>query len=363
MSTRSIAPPRAVAAPALVLALALAGVGLAGGAAQAQVYYRPYAPLPGYMPPPPPVYVPSYPPPGGYYGPIARPYSPPVMPRSDMTPMLRSMGLSNISRPRTEGDSYVSEATDAMGRRVRVRVNAYTGNVVSMRPVGTVTPPPATGPIRTMPETNILPPRRPDAPIPPASAALPNAGQAPAVLPPPVPSGGKPPASARPSEPPPPVPSDVAKPAVPAAPPASTAAATPATATPAAVSPSAPTPAASATGTGAAEGVRVIPGVAVPANGPARDPATGAAPPPEPPAAPPQAAVTPATPPPPAPPPAPPAEVQADAPKPPNVLEAKAGVATGAGAGAAEVPAGTASVLAREVKEPPRPTPKPPLPK
>ncbi|MCB4770830.1 hypothetical protein LGR54_19640 [Ancylobacter sp. Lp-2] len=317
---------RAVALPVLAAVLA-AGAALP---AQAQVYYRPYAPPPGYVPapryaPPPPL----YPAPGTVYRPaIAPPYAPPVMPRADMRPMLGSMGLSSISRPRTDGQYYVSEATDAMGRRVQVRVNAYTGTIVSMQPIGPAVPP-AVG-RAPMPVTNVLPPRKPPlpaSPITPLSTSLPEAGAStpggelravdpmPSAIPPVAPPAGGG-ASAAP-----------ANPSVAAVPPAAT---SPVEA-PAAVKPG-------------ETAVRVIPGVATPPNA---TPVTAA------PAANAPATATPTA-------NAPAASPEA-APKAPNVLEARAGVSTGAGAGAAEVPAGTASVLVREANEPPRPTPKPPV--
>ncbi|MBS7532721.1 hypothetical protein KHC28_03530 [Ancylobacter sonchi] len=318
----------------------LAAVFAAGAAlpAQAQVYYRPYAPPPGYVPapryaPPPP----RYPAPGTVYRPaIVPPYAPPVMPRADMRPMLGSMGLSNISRPRTDGQYYVSEATDAMGRRVQVRVNAYTGTIVSMRPIGPAVPP-AVG-RAPLPVTNVLPPRKPPlpaSPIAPLSTGLPEAGAS-------TPGG-----ELRAVDP---VPSAIPQATSPATSPAARpagggASAAPANPSVAAVPPAATSPVEAPAAVKPGEtAVRVIPGVATPPNA---TPATAA------PAANAPAAATPTA-------NAPAASPEA-APKAPNALEARAGVSTGAGAGAAEVPAGTASVLVREANEPPRPTPKPPI--
>ncbi|MDR6951926.1 hypothetical protein J2X65_001277 [Ancylobacter sp. 3268] len=337
----------AVLLPVLAAAFA-AGAAWPVPPARAQVYYRPYAPPPGYVPVP--RYAPrAYPAPGSVYRPaIAPPYSPPVMPRADMRPMLSSMGLRNISRPRTDGQFYVSEATDAMGRRVQVRVNAYSGAIVSMRPLGPAVPvtPPGAG-STPLPVTTVLPPRKP--PLPPSphaplSTNLPEAGAS-------TPGGAQRPVDPMPSALPqisPPASGGASinapKPSVAAVPPAG--------------NDPAPAEAAKPAEAAAPGAVRVIPGVATPPNaaqpgnastgsaapGPASasPSSTGAAPPAGAPAVAP--VVTPET-----------------AARPPNALEARAGVSTGAGAGAAEVPAGTASVVVREVNEPPRPTPKPPI--
>ncbi|MBS7545454.1 hypothetical protein [Ancylobacter oerskovii] len=329
-------------APKLVrhaLALPALAVVLAAGAvlpAQAQVYYRPYAPPPGYVPAPRYAPPPGYPPPI-YRPPVVRPYSPPVMPRADMRPMLSSMGLRNISRPRTEGQFYVSEATDAMGRRVQVRVSAYSGTVVSMRPIGPAVSGSPAGERAPMPLTNVLPPKKPPlpgSPHAPLSASLPEAGAS-------TPAGEQRPVDPAPSAMAPSPMAPAAGGAAPVAPQPSVAAVSPAA--PAGTSGEA-RPAETPGGTP----VRVIPGVATPSN--ATRPESG------PPAAATPAASTPSV-------AAPAASAPAAEPpgRAPNVLEARAGVSTGAGAGAAEVPAGTASVLVREVDEPPKPTPKPPV--
>ncbi|ADH90001.1 hypothetical protein Snov_2712 [Ancylobacter novellus DSM 506] len=157
------------------LALMLAGPALAGTAlmtavpAQAQFYVRPfggvyveryYEPLPAL-------------PPGGYYAPPPVYRAPGRFPYADIQPMLRSMGMSAIGRARVDGDTYVVDATDRGGMRMRVRIDAFNGRVLAMHPIGQApvarqSVPPAMAP---------LPPKKPPelaavtAPAPPPVAA------------------------------------------------------------------------------------------------------------------------------------------------------------------------------------------------
>ncbi len=130
--------------------------------AQAQFYYRPfggvyveryYEPLPpgGYYEPPPPVY--RAPPPA--YG------APGRFPAADVEPMLRSMGMRAVGRPRVDGGTYVVDATDPSGARVRVRIDAFNGRIIAMHPLGPARP----AARQTAPSTAMLPPAV--APLPP----------------------------------------------------------------------------------------------------------------------------------------------------------------------------------------------------
>ncbi|WP_371347352.1 hypothetical protein [Ancylobacter sp. IITR112] len=270
--------------------------------AQAQVYVRPfggvyveryYGPPPAYYPPPPAYYPPpaAYPPP-----PVYR--APGHFPVADIAPMLRSMGMSAIGRPRVDGNTYLVDATARSGARLRVRIDAYSGEVIAMHPVGQ-------GPVAT-----------PAAPAAPARQALPAVPPLPlarppelAAIPAPEPSAeALPAASSAPSEP-----QSANEPPLPAA---------------AAAESPAPAPAASSP-------VRIIPGTAVP------------------PSAMPQAASPPSAASPPgneAKAPAPPAPATTPAAVPP----AGSGTGTGVGTGST-VPAGTASVYARGASAKPEP--------
>jgi hypothetical protein len=116
----------------------------------------------------------------GYYGPPRGRYRAPA-PASDFSPndvrpMLRSMGFVSINPARVAGNAYVTEATDGDGVRLRVRIDRYSGDIISMRPIGNEraerTPlPPA--PVRN-------PPKKPPAPktaaLPPAAPLPPSPG-------------------------------------------------------------------------------------------------------------------------------------------------------------------------------------------
>lgn len=144
---------------------------------------------------------------------------------NDVRPMLRSMGFVSINPARVAGNAYVTEATDADGVRLRVRVDRYSGEVISMRPIGSdraerapLPPAPVRNPPKKppAPKTAALPPAvplpppaaggdagtvSPDAAVPPAAAAP---GAAPetstAVTPPEAKPTDARPAEARPAE-------------------------------------------------------------------------------------------------------------------------------------------------------------------
>ncbi|MDF2620965.1 MAG: hypothetical protein K0S00_3624 [Xanthobacteraceae bacterium] len=291
------------------LALMLAGPALAGTAlmtavpAQAQFYVRPfggvyveryYEPLPAL-------------PPGGYYAPPPPVYrAPGRFPYADIQPMLRSMGMSAIGRARVDGDTYVVDATDRGGMRMRVRIDAFNGRVLAMHPIGQApvarqSVPPAMAP---------LPPKKP-----PEFAAV----TTPAPPPVAAPQGAAPPVTA------------------PVTPPDGSNAAVPAerrSETPPAADPSESAAANGAPAPAGDPAVRVIPGIAVP-------PGT------EPPASPEETADKPAD-------DAPAPTAEAPAAEAPAADEpADAGTGTGVGTGS-DTPAGTASVVARGTKPAPQ---------
>lgn len=278
--------------------------GLVAGAptpAAAQFFSPYYDDAPGY----------DYGPPRGY-----RRYRAPApeFSANDVRPMLRSMGFVSINPARVAGNAYVTEATDGDGVRLRVRIDRYSGEVLSMRPIGadsaertplppaSVRNPPKKPPA---PKTAALPPAAPLPPLSPSDnegAASPGINAPPgATAPGSAPSTStevKPettPAEVKPAEA---KPSD-AKPAEakPAVPPARETAAKPET----------PKPEASKSEASKSETpVRVIPGVAVPT---------------------PEA--------------------------PPVVADAKKGTGAGTATPAGSVSAGTASVLSRDATKKP----------
>lgn len=273
-------PPRLppVAAPMLAALAAMASL-----PAQAEFYFQPfggvyveryYEPLPprGYYPPPPPVY-----------------RAPGRFPFADLDPMLRSMGMTAIGRPRVDGDTYLVDATDRSGMRVRVRVDAFNGRVIAMHPLGQA------------PVARQAPPRLPAiAPLPPA----------------------RPPGIANVTAP---APSEPGAPGTPAVAPASVG---PAETAPAEVAPAEVVPGGAA--------IRVIPGVAVPPGtapaGEARPPAAGT-PDGETPAV--QAGAS-----------SPTGEPEPQPDVPPSAAAPPVGSGTGTGMGtASDTPAGTASVI------------------
>ncbi|WGD28435.1 hypothetical protein AncyloWKF20_11455 [Ancylobacter sp. WKF20] len=63
--------------------------------------------------------------------------APPVaLPPQDVEPMLRSMGMSNVGRVRAGSNIYAVDATDPRGMRQRVRIDAMSGRIISMIPIG-----------------------------------------------------------------------------------------------------------------------------------------------------------------------------------------------------------------------------------
>lgn len=282
--------------PVLVPVLAGATL-LAAAPAQAEIFFRPFGG----------VYVERYYeplPPGGYYAeplypqpvPPAPVYRAPArFPFADVEPMLRSMGMRSVGRVRVDGNTYVVDATDSSGTRVRVRIDAFDGRILAVLPTGA--PPVAR-------QAPAAPPRTAVAPLPPR----------------------KPPEIAAMSVPAPPPVTDPDAP-VPAALPPDAAGATPA-------SPSAaPEPATPATPAAPeSTAVRVIPGIATP---------PGTAPQPA------EQAATPA--------PTVEAARAADAPPSESAAEAPSSTGTGTGTGST-TPAGTASVVARGTSgKPPAP--------
>lgn len=165
-------------APALMPALLgplVACATFGASPAQAQYYYRPYY-EPRYVEP---LY--DEPPPGYYYRAPPRVYRqapPPFMPRgetiplADVQPLLRSIGLVSVGRPRADGNTYVTDATTSSGQRVRVRLDARSGAIISMNaiaqpaPVARRAPLPPVRPAEI--ETTTLP-----APVPSESTAAP----------------------------------------------------------------------------------------------------------------------------------------------------------------------------------------------
>lgn len=226
--------PRAPLCLSSVAVPLLAGLGaLASLPAQAEVFFRPYGGVyveRFYEPPPPPVY---YPPPPAYG-------APPRFPYADIGPMLRSMGMSGIGRARVDGPTYLVDATARSGTRMRVRIDAYTGQVIAMHPIGGAPAgPPSAGQASRVPAMRQASPVVP--PLPPARP--PEL----AAVPAPAPSMPAPPADAPPANAP--APGTAASPA------ASSDAATATPATPGAV--------------------RVIPGTAVPPSAAPRTDAAG----------------------------------------------------------------------------------------
>ena len=114
-------------------------------------------------------------PPRGYR-PRRAPAPAPDFSSNDVRPMLRSMGFASINPARVDGNAYVTEATDGDGVRLRVRIDRYSGEVLSMRPIG------ADSAERTpLPPASVRnPPKKPPAP---KTAALPPAAPLPPLSP------------------------------------------------------------------------------------------------------------------------------------------------------------------------------------
>jgi hypothetical protein len=58
-----------------------------------------------------------------------------ILPPYEVVTIVRSMGLNPIERPRWREGRYVMAATDRSGREVRVVVDAYSGQVIRVRPM------------------------------------------------------------------------------------------------------------------------------------------------------------------------------------------------------------------------------------
>ncbi|TCK16637.1 hypothetical protein EV667_4411 [Ancylobacter aquaticus] len=159
-----------VAAPVLAGLCALASL-----PAQAQVFLRPYGgvyveryyePPPAYYPPPPAYYEP----PPAYYPPPSNYRAPGRFPAADIGPLLRSMGMTGIGRARVDGPTYMVDATARSGARMRVRIDAYNGQVIAMHPIGqaSAATPRTPSTRQALPAIAPLPPARP-----PELAAIP----------------------------------------------------------------------------------------------------------------------------------------------------------------------------------------------
>jgi len=58
-----------------------------------------------------------------------------ILPPHEIATIVRSMGLNPLERPHWRGGRYVMAATDRSGREVRVVVDAYSGQVIRVRPL------------------------------------------------------------------------------------------------------------------------------------------------------------------------------------------------------------------------------------
>ncbi|MBS9478284.1 hypothetical protein [Ancylobacter radicis] len=196
--------------------------------------------------------------------------APPVgLPPQDVEPMLRSMGMRNVGRVRAGGNIYAVDATDPRGMRQRVRIDAMSGRIISMIPLG-----PDTGATRY----GATPPGNGNWNPPPAVMNVPSGVGAPVALPaePPLPPirqpefAAVPPADEPPADAPPAGASPAASPplgsaAESPAPPATAGPADPAVAGPAKVDAAKSETLDAGAAPAAANGpIRVIPGVAVP---------------------------------------------------------------------------------------------------
>ncbi|MFG1215184.1 hypothetical protein V5F72_10305 [Xanthobacter flavus] len=166
---------RAAALSALLLGSALPA------AAQVLIYEGQPGLAPRGYPVPPGAYPPgTYP--GGAYGvPQAR-Y--PVLPPEEIRGIVQSLGYWNIGAPKLSGRFYLIAASDQEGRAL-LRVNAFTGRVVSARtiPGGPAVAAPAPAPQRQAPPATAR--AVPPAPAPSYSAApSPSIAGTPAPLPP-----------------------------------------------------------------------------------------------------------------------------------------------------------------------------------
>lgn len=171
---------RAAAVSALLIGSALPA------AAQVLIYEGQPGLAPRGYPVPPGAYPPgTYP--GGAYGvPQAR-Y--PVLPPEEIRSIVQSMGYWSIGAPKLSGRFYLVAASDQEGRAL-LRVNAFTGRVVSARaipggpggPGGPAMAAPAPAPQRQAPPATAR--AVPPAPAPSYSAPSPTIAGTPAPLPP-----------------------------------------------------------------------------------------------------------------------------------------------------------------------------------
>ena len=68
-------------------------------------------------------------------------FGPNVLPPTEISGIVRSMGLVPTSRPVREGLTYAVLAADPRGRQVRIIIDARFGDVLSVRPVIVAGPP------------------------------------------------------------------------------------------------------------------------------------------------------------------------------------------------------------------------------
>lgn len=172
--------------PQPVLRAAAVSALLIGGALPAASQVLIYEGQPGLAPRgypvPPGAYPPgAYPPGGAYPVPQAR-Y--PVLPPGEIRAIVQSLGYWNIGAPKLSGRFYLIAASDQEGRAL-LRVNAFTGRVVSARniPDGPAIAAPAPAPQRSAPPATA----RAVPPVPaPSYSAVPSPSIAgtPAPLPP-----------------------------------------------------------------------------------------------------------------------------------------------------------------------------------
>jgi hypothetical protein len=74
-----------------------------------------------------------------YYAPVPRYYNDGLAPQQVMR-IVRRAGFIPLSAPARRGPNYVVVAADPAGGQVRVAVNAYEGDVISVRPVAALQP-------------------------------------------------------------------------------------------------------------------------------------------------------------------------------------------------------------------------------
>ncbi|MCK0198399.1 hypothetical protein MWN34_15915 [Ancylobacter sp. 6x-1] len=181
---------RVVAAGAAGLAALLAatvGLTLGAGPVHAQ-YYQPYYVMPEqdyrYGPPPE--------------------AAPPALPPQNVGPLLRSLGFRQVRFIKRVRDDYIVEASELDGTRVQLRLDRYSGEILSSRaiaPPGGYNAQQPPRPPGGLPRAAVPPPSRPElsaVPVPPKAPAERNAAVPPAapVQEPEV--AGTPPASAAP---------------------------------------------------------------------------------------------------------------------------------------------------------------------